>query len=69
MEYQIIYQKISKTNPTKVALTVKSSEQILYVNQIDLSKEDKRKQFIDALVKKYEVLMQSDDLTAIPKLI
>lgn len=56
MEYQITYQNTSKTNPAKVALTVKSGEQILYVDQIDLSKENKRKQFIDELVKKYEGL-------------
>lgn len=61
MEYQITYQKISRTNPTKVVLSVKSSEQILYVNQVDLSKEDKRKQFIDALVEKYKGLESENE--------
>jgi hypothetical protein len=45
MEYQITHKSISKANPAKVALTVKSSEQTLCVNQVDLSKEDKRKKF------------------------
>lgn len=61
MEYEIIYKSISRTNPAKVALTVKSDGQILYVDQVDLSKEDKRKQFIDALVKKYEGLESEKD--------
>jgi len=61
MEYQITYQNTSRTNPTRVALTVKSGEQVLYVDQIDLGKENKRTQFIDALVKKYEGLESERD--------
>ena len=51
MEYDIIPKQISKANPAKVALSVKSGEQILYMNQVDLSKENKRAQFVEALVK------------------
>ena len=56
MEYQITYKRISKTNPAKVALTIKSGEKILYADQLDLSKKDKREKFIDALIKKYQGL-------------
>ena len=51
MEYDIIPKQVSKANPAKVALSVKSGEQILYMDQVDLSKEDKRAQFVEALVK------------------
>lgn len=54
-EYRITHERISRTNPTRVTLTVKSGEQILYVDQVDLGKADKREDFIDELVKKHQV--------------
>ncbi len=61
MEYQITYKQISKTNPTIVALSVKSGEQILYVNRVDLSNENKREQFVDVLTEKYQGLKSEKD--------
>jgi hypothetical protein len=61
MEYQVTYKNISKTNLTKVALSVKCGAKSIYVNQVDLSKEDKREQFIDALIKKYKGLESEKD--------
>jgi hypothetical protein len=56
VEYTIEYKQIIKSNPAKVALTVKSEDQILLIDQIDLSKEDKREKFIETLIKKYQGL-------------
>ena len=56
MEYGIEYKQISRTNPAKVALSVKSEEKTVYLDQVDLSKENKREEFIDALLEKYQGL-------------
>ena len=64
MEYQITYKQTSKTNPTKVALSVRSNDQVLHVDQVDLGKSDKREQFIDALIEKYQGLeSEKDDIS------
>ena len=53
MEYQITYKQIGKSNPTKVALTIKNDEKMVYVDQLDLSKKDKLEKYINELFKKY----------------
>lgn len=61
MEYQITYKGISKTNPAKVALSVKNDEKILYADQLDLSKKDKRQKFVDELINEYPGLESEKD--------
>ena len=61
MEYQINSQRISRTIPTKVCVSVTAADQILYVDQVDLGKNEKREQFVDALTQKYEGLKSKKD--------
>jgi len=63
MNIELLHKSVSRTNPTKVALTVKGDEAILMTDQIDLSREVKRAEFVAAVVKKYPGI-DADDLSA-----
>jgi hypothetical protein len=52
MNIELLHRPISSTNPTKVVLTVKDDKNILMTDQIDLSREAKRNEFVAAVVKK-----------------
>ena len=54
-------KQISKTNPTRVVLTVKDGDKTLHVDQLDVSRAEKRTKFIGDLVKKYSGLKEKGD--------
>ena len=51
MEYDIIHRSLSKSNPARVALTVKTEEAVIFSDQVDLTKADKRSDVVAAIVK------------------
>ena len=55
------YKQKSKTNPTLVVLTVKDGDKQLQVDQLDLSKAEKRTQFVGELLKKLPGLEELKD--------
>jgi len=64
MDYQIAYKKISKTIPTKVALSIMIDDKLIMTDQVDLGKMDKRKQFVQSLIKEYPGLeAECDSIT------
>ncbi|MGD0572294.1 MAG: hypothetical protein ABSB11_04670 [Sedimentisphaerales bacterium] len=62
MNIELLHKPVSSTNPAKVALTVKGDEAILMTDQVDLSREAKRTEFVAAVVKKYPGI-DADDLS------
>ncbi len=63
MKIEFTYRSISPSNPAKVALSVKNTEDgtLLETEQVDLSRKDKREAFAKKLVKDYPGL-DIDDL-------
>lgn len=55
MRIELTARRISPSNPTKVALSVKNAEDetLLETEQVDLSRTDKRKAFCEQLIKNY----------------
>lgn len=51
MNIQITHKSISPSNPAKVALIVKNDDTVLLTDQVDLSRKNKREDFIKDLVK------------------
>ncbi len=59
----IEHQQTCTTNPTRVVLTVKDGDKTLHVDQLDLSKVEKREKFIKDLITKLPGLKDNmDDL-------
>jgi len=50
MEYTFESRNISPSNPAKVALTLKSGDHVFFADQIDLSQEAKRNEYIDKAI-------------------
>lgn len=61
MNIELEHHQVSRTNPARVALTVKSEGQLIFTDQIDLSKQKARKGFVEDLVKECAGLAGHED--------
>jgi len=62
MIIELSHTSVGSVNPTKVAMTVKGDGNILHTDQVDLSREPKRDEFVAMVVKKYPGI-DADDLS------